>query len=126
MIRIRYTDIEAHQAYFEKHDYSGTATCLECDADMGSDILKTGHWNWQGIRANIEGVESEVHGKRDIINNFCIAVLINESRCAQCHIGYGYVDKTLNFQYADSVTIKREVTQRHRLLQVILILPLIY
>lgn len=96
-------DAETHQAYFDEKSYSGTTTCLECHEDMGSDILKTGHWNWQGIAANIEGVESEVHGKRDIINNFCIAVPTNEGRCAQCHIGYGYVDKTFDFQNAESI-----------------------
>jgi octaheme c-type cytochrome (tetrathionate reductase family) len=96
-------DTEIHQAFFKENTYAGTTTCLECHVDTGTEILSTGHWNWQGITVNIEGFESEVHGKRDFINNFCIAVPTNEGRCAQCHIGYGYVDKTFDFQNAENI-----------------------
>ena len=96
-------DLETHQAFFKDNNYAGTTTCLECHDDMGTEILTTGHWNWQGITANIQGAEAESHGKRDFINNFCIAVPTNEGRCAQCHIGYGYVDKTFDFQNAGNI-----------------------
>jgi octaheme c-type cytochrome (tetrathionate reductase family) len=38
-----------------------------------------------------------VHGKSDLINNFCQAVPSNEGRCTQCHIGIGWKDKTFDF-----------------------------
>lgn len=60
-------------------------------------MLATGHWKWEGVATNVVGVEGEVHGKRDFINNFCVAVPTNEGRCAQCHIGYGFVDKDFDF-----------------------------
>ena len=94
-----------HENYFTNNPYEGTESCLgsKCHDKEANDVLETGHWNWQGIAANIEGYEGEVHGKRDFINNFCIAVPTNEGRCAQCHIGYGYVDQ--GFDFADPTKI---------------------
>jgi len=95
--------LEPHAKYFETNTYAGTKTCLECHKDIGDDVLKTGHWNWQGIASNLEGHEAEEHGKKDLVNNFCIAVPTNEGRCAQCHIGYDYVDKTYDFGNAEKI-----------------------
>ncbi|MCK5647714.1 MAG: hypothetical protein KAI22_02435, partial [Gammaproteobacteria bacterium] len=74
----------SHEDHFTKHLYEGTATCNTCHMQEAEDVLTTGHWKWQGIAANVEGVENEVHGKKDFINNFCVAVPTNEGRCAQC------------------------------------------
>ena len=89
----------SHEKYFTDNLYEGTQSCLgsKCHDAAANDVLMTGHWNWQGIATNIEGVENEVHGKKDLINNFCVAVPTNEGRCAQCHIGYGYIDQTFDF-----------------------------
>jgi octaheme c-type cytochrome (tetrathionate reductase family) len=87
-----------HAGFFKENPYEGTQDCLYCHGKIADEILETGHWNWQGVAANLEGFEAEIHGKNDIINNFCIAVPSNEGRCTQCHIGYGYADKTFNFQ----------------------------
>lgn len=95
--------VEAHKIYFAGNIYEGTKSCLTCHKDIGDDVLKTGHWNWQGIASNIEGHEAEEHGKNDLVNNFCIAVPTNEGRCAQCHIGYDYVDKTYDFGNAEKI-----------------------
>ena len=42
-------------------------------------------------------------GKKNVINNFCIGVSSNESRCTSCHIGYGWKDE--NFDFANSLNI---------------------
>ena len=88
-----------HEQYFTEHTYEGTASCLgsSCHDKEAQDVLATGHWKWEGVATNVVGVEEEVHGKNDFINNFCIAVPTNEGRCAQCHIGYGYTDKSFDF-----------------------------
>lgn len=92
-----YNPAGLHKGYFQENDYEGTQSCLNCHGKMADEILETGHWNWAGLASNIEGFEAEIHGKVDIINNFCIAVPSNEGRCTQCHIGYNYADKTYDF-----------------------------
>ncbi len=94
-----------HQKYFTDNLYEGTVSCLGsgCHTKEAQDILTTGHWKWQGVIDNVVGVEGQIHGKNDFINNFCVAVPTNEGRCAQCHIGYGYKDQ--NFDFSDSSKI---------------------
>ena len=64
--------------------------CLSCHAQAGIDVQASAHFNWQGEAANIEGYETGIHGKTDLINNFCITIESNEGRCAQCHVGIGW------------------------------------
>ena len=59
--------------------------------------MTTAHWKWEGTVSGIKGFEGTIHGKKDLLNNFCLAVPTNEGRCAQCHIGYGWGDKNFNF-----------------------------
>jgi octaheme c-type cytochrome (tetrathionate reductase family) len=59
--------------------------------------MRTAHWKWEGTVSGIKGFEGTIHGKKDLLNNFCLAVPTNEGRCAQCHIGYGWGDKNFNF-----------------------------
>ena len=90
-----------HAGFFKENPYEGTQDCLYCHGKMADEILTTGHWNWQGVATNLEGegIEGQIHGKTDIINNFCIAVPSNEGRCTQCHIGYGWkADIAYDFQ----------------------------
>ncbi|WP_078121032.1 tetrathionate reductase family octaheme c-type cytochrome [Thiosocius teredinicola] len=94
---------QVHVNYFTANPYLGTESCIECHADEAAEVLDSGHWNWQGIAANVVSVESEFHGKRDFMNNFCVAVPTNEGRCAQCHIGYGYVDDTFDFTNPNNI-----------------------
>ncbi len=95
----------SHEDYFTDNTYEDTQSCLgsKCHDNEAKDVLLTGHWKWQGIAANIEGVENEVHGKKDFINNFCVAVPTNEGRCAECHIGYGYIDENFDFTAATNI-----------------------
>jgi octaheme c-type cytochrome (tetrathionate reductase family) len=78
---------------------SVTRACLSCHAEVGAHLVITAHWTWRGP---IPGVEernnNESAGKINMINNFCIAVPGNEKRCAQCHIGYGWVDGSFDFK----------------------------
>lgn len=95
--------LEVHQEYFAINSFDGTSTCLDCHQNKGDEVLTTGHWNWEGVAANVEGHEAEIHGKNDMINNFCIAVPSNEGRCTQCHIGSGYVNNTFDFGNAENI-----------------------
>ena len=85
-----------HAAYFADRTVEDGA-CLTCHGKIGDDVLTTGHWNWEGVAAGLEGFEGEIHGKTDIINNFCVAVPTNEGRCTQCHIGFDWRDDTYDF-----------------------------
>jgi octaheme c-type cytochrome (tetrathionate reductase family) len=37
-------------------------------------------------------------GKKNVINNFCISVQSNWSGCTSCHVGYGWVDDSFDFE----------------------------
>ena len=86
-----------HKGYFTENPYTGTSQCLYCHGRSGDDVMKTAHWKWEGTVTGIKGFEGTTHGKKDLINNFCLAVPTNEGRCAQCHIGYGWGDKNFDF-----------------------------
>jgi len=86
-----------HKGYFTANPYTGTTQCLTCHGKIGDDVMKTAHWKWEGTVTGIKGFEGTIHGKKDLINNFCQAVPSNEGRCSQCHIGYGWGDKNFDF-----------------------------
>lgn len=86
-----------HKGYFTENAYTGTTQCLNCHGKIGDDVMTTAHWKWEGVSSNIAGYEAGIHGKKDLINNFCQAVPSNEGRCTQCHIGIGWKDKTFDF-----------------------------
>ncbi|MEE4162363.1 MAG: hypothetical protein V2I25_07610, partial [Woeseiaceae bacterium] len=98
-----YDKDKLHVGYFTENTFEGTGDCLDCHGLEGADMLMKAHFTWQGTASNITGVEGEIHGKNDLINNFCIAVPSNEGRCAQCHAGYGYVDNTFDFSNPENV-----------------------
>jgi len=90
-------EVDIHDLFFSMREYEGTQSCLMCHESEGLEMLETGHFKWAGKIGNIAGLEGQVHGKNDLINNFCIAVPTNEPRCTQCHVGYGYKDKNYDF-----------------------------
>jgi octaheme c-type cytochrome (tetrathionate reductase family) len=92
-----YDAVSLHKGYFTENAYVGTTQCLNCHGKTGDDVMTTAHWKWEGVSSNIAGYESGLHGKKDLINNFCQAVPSNEGRCTQCHIGIGWKDKTFDF-----------------------------
>ncbi len=94
---------QLHKGYFTEHPYEGTESCMNCHGKIGDEVITTGHFKWEGVSANIEGFEGGIHGKTDILNNFCIAIPTNEGRCTQCHIGYDYKDAGYDFSNPDNV-----------------------
>jgi len=79
-----------------------TETCLQCHEGIDRDIMKTRHWNWLGDEF-LEDGESMRFGKQNTINNFCIAVPSNWPRCTSCHIGYGWKNKSFNFNNGKNI-----------------------
>jgi octaheme c-type cytochrome (tetrathionate reductase family) len=92
-----YDPVGLHKGYFTENAYTGTSQCLNCHGKIGDDVMKTAHWNWEGTVSGIKGLEGTIHGKKDLLNNFCLAVPTNEGRCNQCHISYGWGDKNFDF-----------------------------
>jgi len=90
-------DVNIHELYFSTILYEGTESCLMCHQEVAETVLDTGHFKWQGETDRIAGLEGKAIGKKDLLNNFCVAVPSNEGRCTQCHIGYGYKDAGYDF-----------------------------
>lgn len=90
-------DVNIHELYFGTILYEGTESCLMCHEKEAQAVLDMGHFKWEGKVANIAGLEGQVFGKNQLLNNFCIAVPSNEGRCTQCHAGVGYADKNFDF-----------------------------
>ncbi len=89
------TEKSVHEKIFTEilsnPNYEGTSTCLNCHSDKAADVLASAHFKWEGVSKNIQGHETEMHGKRDLINNFCLTIQSNEGRCTACHPSYGWV-----------------------------------
>ena len=98
-----FTPAALHKGYFTDNEYRGTGQCLVCHGKIGDDVMKTGHWKWQGEASGLAGLEGGIHGKKDMINNFCQAVPANEGRCAQCHIGYGWTSQAFDFDNPNNI-----------------------
>lgn len=80
-----------------------TRRCLECHPGAVA-VMKTAHWLWLGEKAPIAGREGTHRiGKKNLINNFCIASRGNERSCTKCHAGYGWADDTFDFTKAENV-----------------------
>jgi octaheme c-type cytochrome (tetrathionate reductase family) len=96
-------EVDIHELYFELREYEGTKTCLMCHEEDGQQMLDSAHFKWEGKVENIVGLTGTVHGKNDLLNNFCIAVPTNEGRCTQCHAGYGYKDGSYDFNNPENI-----------------------
>ena len=80
-----------------------TETCLLCHDGVDRDIMQTRHWNWLGNEfVNSEG-EKMMVGKQNLINNYCISLNSNWSRCTSCHIGFGWKDDTFDFENPNNI-----------------------
>lgn len=79
-----------------------TAVCIGCHQEETDQFMATPHWNWTGPTPTLVGHEGSTEiGKKNLVNNFCVAVPSNEKRCSQCHAGYGYESDDFDF---DDVT----------------------
>jgi octaheme c-type cytochrome (tetrathionate reductase family) len=80
-----------------------TRTCLGCHPDA-REVMKSSHWTWLGGEVEIAGHAGKTRiGKKNLINNFCIATTGNEKSCMKCHAGYGWFDATFDFSKAENV-----------------------
>ncbi|MBU1898713.1 tetrathionate reductase family octaheme c-type cytochrome, partial [Myxococcota bacterium] len=81
-----------------------TTACLNCHQDDATRFMATSHWRWTGPTPGLAGHEADnTIGKRNLINNFCIATVSNEARCTQCHAGYDWRDDNYDLNDATKV-----------------------
>lgn len=76
-----------------------TAACLSCHTEAARQIHHTKHWTWEYINPD----SMQRLGKKNVINNFCLAIPSNYAFCNTCHIGYGWKDKSFDFTSETSV-----------------------
>jgi octaheme c-type cytochrome (tetrathionate reductase family) len=72
-----------------------TEKCLECHEQAAVDVMQTTHWSWSAHQS-INGKMVD-RGKKNAINNFCVSINGNWSRCTSCHVGYGWKDAGFDF-----------------------------
>jgi hypothetical protein len=65
-----------------------SAQCVRCHPTQANDLLASVHWRWLGSSTMVGSTGANSIGKRNLINNFCVALPSNESRCMQCHPSY--------------------------------------
>jgi octaheme c-type cytochrome (tetrathionate reductase family) len=65
-----------------------TQACLGCHTEASKQLHQTTHWTW----AFDNELTGQALGKKNVINNFCVATASNWARCTSCHIGYGWKD----------------------------------
>lgn len=78
-----------------------TRACLACHEGHAKDFMKTVHWTWSAPQTR-NGKTVDL-GKKNAINNFCLALPSNEPRCTSCHAGYGWKDASFDFSQAEQV-----------------------
>jgi len=79
-----------------------TKTCLTCHESAAKEIMKTGHWNWLNEKF-VDNNQTVQRGKKNFVNNFCLAIPSNYPRCTSCHIGYGWKDASFDFSKEENV-----------------------
>jgi octaheme c-type cytochrome (tetrathionate reductase family) len=65
-----------------------TATCESCHNLTAQQLMKSNHYNWERSQY-VKGRGIVYLGKKNAVNNFCIATTANEKSCAKCHVGLG-------------------------------------
>ena len=76
-----------------------TTACLSCHTEAAKQLHKTTHWTW-AFKSPVTGQEL---GKKNVINNFCVATATNWPRCTSCHIGYGWKDDKFDLTQENAV-----------------------
>lgn len=75
-----------------------TKACLQCHPEAGETMLHNNHFTWSHGPYDVPGHEQPVYtGKKNVINNFCIAIKPNWPPCTACHAGYGWQDNHFDF-----------------------------
>jgi octaheme c-type cytochrome (tetrathionate reductase family) len=70
-----------------------TKACLSCHTEAAKQVHKTKHWTWDFLNPE----NKQRLGKKNILNNFCIAPRSNFAYCTACHVGYGWKDNNFDF-----------------------------
>ncbi|BDG05236.1 hypothetical protein [Anaeromyxobacter oryzae] len=65
-----------------------TAACIKCHEAEADQLLGSNHFTWLGSSNLVGKTTPSSIGKRNVINNFCVATASNEARCMQCHPSY--------------------------------------
>ena len=78
-----------------------TKKCMECHEAETKAFMKSVHWTWSK-KQKLDGKDIEL-GKKNALNNFCVAIDSNWPRCTSCHTGYGWKDKNFDFTKAENV-----------------------
>jgi len=76
-----------------------TKACLSCHTEAGKQLHRTTHWTW----AYKNAVTGQELGKKNVVNNFCVATATNWPRCTSCHIGYGWKDDSFDHTVEEAV-----------------------
>lgn len=74
-----------------------TAACLSCHTERGEELLMSSHFTWEREEYT-PGRGVTYLGKKTLLNNFCTGIFSNEGSCNKCHAGYGYADKSFDFE----------------------------
>jgi len=94
-----------HSAFIKGPFKSGpevTKACLQCHDKQAKDFMKTVHWTWSAPQ-DVPGRGKVDLGKKNALNNYCIALPGNNPRCTSCHAGYGWKDDTFDFTKAENI-----------------------
>ena len=65
-----------------------TEECEKCHNLTVDELMKSNHYNWERAEY-MKGRGVIYFGKKNAINNYCIASHGNEKSCAKCHVGLG-------------------------------------
>ena len=76
-----------------------TEACLICHTEAAKQVQHTKHWTWESV----DPKTGQKRGKKNIINNYCTAVVSNEKDCMACHAGYGWKDSSFDFSIEKNV-----------------------
>ena len=79
-----------------------TRACISCHP-KSAEVLHTTHFTWLGDEVRIGDHAPTRIGKKNLMNNFCIATPGNEVSCMKCHAGYGWVDQSFDFQNPENI-----------------------
>ncbi|HOI28766.1 MAG TPA: tetrathionate reductase family octaheme c-type cytochrome [Melioribacteraceae bacterium] len=97
---------QSHKEYiqgpFEKPQ-DVTKECLTCHESAAKEVMTTNHWTWLDEEFDDQSGSKKRFGKKNIINNFCLAVPSNYPRCTSCHTGYGWKDSSFDFSNEENV-----------------------
>lgn len=97
---------QSHEDFIEgpfTNPHEVTSECLGCHDTAAEEVMKTSHWTWLDEKFVDVKKDSLRRGKQNFINNFCIAVPSNYSRCTSCHAGYGWKDASFDFSNEENV-----------------------